>query len=63
MMLKLEFSPRVLSMILWGFFWGGGGRGCHHGNYCTLNLAVHADALTPPVSQFELTPQNHAEVS
>ena len=27
MMLKLEFSPRVLSMILWGFFWGGRGAG------------------------------------
>ena len=25
MMLKLEFSPRVLSMISWGFFLGGGG--------------------------------------
>ena len=39
MMLKLEFSPRVLSMISWGFFfWGGGGGGGgggvgHHGNY------------------------------
>ena len=34
MMPKLEFFPRVLSKIE-----GVGGEG-HHGNYCTLSLAV-----------------------
>ena len=68
MMPKLEFFPRVLSKIE-----GVGGEG-HHGNYCTLSLAVPMPCQClanvfplpqrpSPVSQFEFTVQNHAKVS
>ena len=56
MMLKLEFSPRVLSMILWVFFGGGGGGG---GGDATMETTVLLALLCMPMPCPHLYPSSN----